>query len=406
MMLWCDSSDEEMDDGGGVQPFSTTWGHDSREQIRSVLQSPGVGFGQYVNLPSGPVVDRLFRSVKRPRSQLSPAAQNEAEKNQLSSLLDGINLNRNGQAASPQAQRHAEDHPGHQGATAADPFGGMRASAPLSRLHLGGERRPIVPPAPLSPVDGKRRRSIPDINSGAKIGEHLGGNRRSKQLRNSLEGPRGSAGGRGHPHLERLRWLGQREIGRAGSPPAGGAVPVADWPPWTGDQIPRGHEVFEADPRLSVREAMRASCREALNKRQGSGGGGMKLSASMPELVMEPASLDSMDTMESSQSGGGLSHGLGGYHGLHLEDEEEEDEEDEEEEEDEDEEHAWSMVETAAVLVDNAMASYGHHPPDRGGEGTEEDLEEDAFLDADELPPEMLGHGPMGLEMPGFDAGL
>ena len=174
----------------------------------------------------------------------------------------------------------------------------------------------------------------------------MGGNRRSKQLRNSVEGLRS-------PLLERQRGLVQRESGRIGSPPgAAGGVPIADWPPWAGDAVLRGQEAMVADPKQCVREAMRASCREALRH-----GKGLTLSASMPELVMAPATIDHLGGRGSLGGGGEFKRAGAGRS------------------RDED----WAMVETAKLMVDNAVASFG--PP-------EEDVE---FLDAEEPPQEMFG---------------
>jgi len=169
----------------------------------------------------------------------------------LVSLLDGITLGHENRHYAPVGQGEK----GEEVALPDRPIELGKGTVPQC-LQAGMRSNSLQEMVPAgvdaSPVEGKRRRSIPGMDGAAHIGEHLGGNRRSKQ------GKKGECSG---------------VLPRSTSLPkmCDDSVRMDDWPPWEGD-IQRRREAMANDPAICVREAMRAKIKLSLSFNRAEGG--------------------------------------------------------------------------------------------------------------------------------------
>jgi len=179
-------------------------------------------------VPSAPI-SRVCRSVKRPRSMHAVAVENENVRHStLASLLDSIAIANESIELSGSLDTTEEAIDECSGTipltldrsmksyswSAGE---GLKTWSQQRVVDVLSHHRSV---GPISPGDGKRRRSISSHGGGAHIGEHLGGTRWSKQLRGGLQGR--CLGLHGYPSpLDCSSLDNPTEV-------------LADWPPWAG----------------------------------------------------------------------------------------------------------------------------------------------------------------------------
>lgn len=229
-------------------------------------------------IPSAPVC-RVYRSVKRPRSMHAVAVENENVRHStLASLLDSISLANESIELTDSLDTTKEVLDAECSGTSPLPLNRSMKSYSWSAgegLKIWSQQRVIerVGPlhktwghvigrvvdglshhrlaGPISPGDGKRRRSITAYGAGAHIGGHLTGTSRSKQLRGGrCLAPPGCPSPFDCSNLDT-----STEV-------------LLDWPPNAGDtpawrKVPGQAEVLS--PGRCVREAMRAQLRKRLS---------------------------------------------------------------------------------------------------------------------------------------------